>query len=276
MIKTFKKTRQNLLLDGKTGKYLKYAIGEILLVVIGILIAVQINNWNQSRNRVETETTLLKQLKVEMLNIYSDIYSDYNLISLGDDSHYNIVDYIEKDVIYNDSMSFDFAFIKQDEYIYPSDAVYSRIKEVGLDIIRNDSIRFLVQVIYQGTFPRLSKNNSFNPDISETLDGYYLNHFRLNRDYSLKYTHTFDTDTLSGRTYRERNNYPYEGTRNGIKRKYTIGFVPLDFEALKKDHKFRLLLEQTKDYRNYKRRNYYWAKNGIQNLIRLIDKELEE
>lgn len=47
MIKIFRKIRQNLLEKGKTSQYLKYALGEILLVVIGILIALQINNWNQ-------------------------------------------------------------------------------------------------------------------------------------------------------------------------------------------------------------------------------------
>ena len=53
MIKFFRKIRQNLLSEGKTGKYLKYAIGEIILVVIGILIALQINNWNENRkNRI--------------------------------------------------------------------------------------------------------------------------------------------------------------------------------------------------------------------------------
>ena len=49
MIKFFRKIRQNLLSEGKTGKYLKYAIGEIFLVIIGILIALQINNWNSER-----------------------------------------------------------------------------------------------------------------------------------------------------------------------------------------------------------------------------------
>ena len=47
MIKFFRKIRQNLLSEGKTGKYLKYAIGEIVLVVFGILIALQINTWNE-------------------------------------------------------------------------------------------------------------------------------------------------------------------------------------------------------------------------------------
>lgn len=49
MIKFFRKIRQNLLSEGKTGKYFKYAIGEIILVVIGILIALQINNWSENR-----------------------------------------------------------------------------------------------------------------------------------------------------------------------------------------------------------------------------------
>ena len=49
MIKFFRKIRQNLLMENKTGKYFKYAIGEIILVVIGILIALQINNWNSQR-----------------------------------------------------------------------------------------------------------------------------------------------------------------------------------------------------------------------------------
>jgi len=55
MIKIFRKIRQNLLMENKTGKYFKYAIGEIILVVIGILIALQINNWNENRKNKITE-----------------------------------------------------------------------------------------------------------------------------------------------------------------------------------------------------------------------------
>jgi len=49
MIKLFRNIRQKLVAEGKTTNYLKYAIGEIVLVVIGILIALQINNWNESQ-----------------------------------------------------------------------------------------------------------------------------------------------------------------------------------------------------------------------------------
>lgn len=65
MIKFFRKIRQILLSEGKTGKYFKYAIGEIILVVIGILIALQINNWNEQRKENIKEQALLKRLEKE-------------------------------------------------------------------------------------------------------------------------------------------------------------------------------------------------------------------
>jgi hypothetical protein len=49
MINFFRKIRQKLIQENQMGKYFKYAIGEILLVVIGILIALQINSWNEGR-----------------------------------------------------------------------------------------------------------------------------------------------------------------------------------------------------------------------------------
>ena len=65
MIKFFRKIRQNLLIENKTGKYFKYAIGEIVLVVIGILIALQINNWNEERKADIIENKALVALKNE-------------------------------------------------------------------------------------------------------------------------------------------------------------------------------------------------------------------
>ncbi|PWI31109.1 hypothetical protein DI383_00075 [Flavobacteriaceae bacterium LYZ1037] len=65
MIKFFSKIRQNLLMENKTGKYLKYAIGEIVLVVIGILIALQINNWKEQQIESKNEQAILKRLSKE-------------------------------------------------------------------------------------------------------------------------------------------------------------------------------------------------------------------
>ena len=62
MINFFRKTRKNLADKNKPFKYLRYAIGEIVLVVVGILIALSINNWNQSRIENKKELVLLQQL----------------------------------------------------------------------------------------------------------------------------------------------------------------------------------------------------------------------
>lgn len=73
MIKFFRKIRYNLMGQNKTGKYLKYAIGEILLVVIGILIAIQVNNWNEER---KTD----KQFKVIINRLYTSIKVDLDIL----------------------------------------------------------------------------------------------------------------------------------------------------------------------------------------------------
>jgi hypothetical protein len=73
MIKFFRKIRQNLLSEGKTGKYLKYAIGEIVLVIIGILIALSINTWNEDRKLRIEEHKYLKDLQVEMASNINEL-----------------------------------------------------------------------------------------------------------------------------------------------------------------------------------------------------------
>ena len=73
MIKFFRTIRQNLLMENKTGKYLKYAIGEILLVIIGILIAVSINGWNEDRKLKIEEQSILIDLKQEVTSNLKDL-----------------------------------------------------------------------------------------------------------------------------------------------------------------------------------------------------------
>ena len=67
MVKFFRHIRKSLIEQSKMGKYFKYAIGEILLVVIGILIALQINNWNEN-----------KKLKAKTHEYYSQLLEDLN------------------------------------------------------------------------------------------------------------------------------------------------------------------------------------------------------
>jgi len=201
MIKLFRKVRQKMFAEKKFSNYLLYAIGEIILVVIGILIALQINSANQNRQRAKLEKVLLKEVKREMSSIYGDLWKDATLLGVGDKSHHTINKYITQDAPYTDSLCFDFHWIKFDEYIYPTNAAYGRLKEEGLDIINNDTIRSYIQGLYESLFPRLMKNNSFNPDISEVFNDYYLDSFKPNTDYTLKFSTQFANDTVGSRVF---------------------------------------------------------------------------
>ena len=75
MLNFFRRIRQSLLGSGQTRKYILYAIGEIALVVIGILLALQINNWNEFRKERQVEQELLEGLRSEMT--YNREHLDY-------------------------------------------------------------------------------------------------------------------------------------------------------------------------------------------------------
>lgn len=66
MLKFFRKIRQDLMGKNQRAKYLKYAIGEIALVVIGILIALQINNWNENRKTKLKEIEVLEAIQISL------------------------------------------------------------------------------------------------------------------------------------------------------------------------------------------------------------------
>ncbi|GGG55882.1 DUF6090 family protein [Bizionia arctica] len=96
MIKFFRKLRYNLMEQNKTGKYLKYAIGEIILVVIGILIALQINNWNEKRLKQEQLISVYERTLTDIENDIQELTTNLE--------YYNGIEYIFKKVI-NDSIT---------------------------------------------------------------------------------------------------------------------------------------------------------------------------
>ena len=105
MIKFFRKIRQNLLSEGKIAKYFKYAIGEIILVVVGILIALQVNNWNEGRKDSIKEQQILIQLKedyeINLEQLDQKISHRMSIIQAGNE----ILKYIDEPTnINNDSI----------------------------------------------------------------------------------------------------------------------------------------------------------------------------
>jgi hypothetical protein len=73
MIKLFRNIRKNLLSEGKTSKYLKYALGEIILVVIGILIALQINNFRNFISFIHNDLLSKEKEKTQLLLVKLEI-----------------------------------------------------------------------------------------------------------------------------------------------------------------------------------------------------------
>ncbi|WP_350290034.1 DUF6090 family protein [uncultured Croceitalea sp.] len=95
MIKFFRKIRQNLLSENKFSKYLIYAVGEIILVVIGILIALQINNWNENRkSEIETQN-YYRQILIEIKNERKYIDSQINRLERSITTYDNYVEFVK-------------------------------------------------------------------------------------------------------------------------------------------------------------------------------------
>ncbi|TDQ17014.1 hypothetical protein DFQ04_1662 [Algoriphagus boseongensis] len=87
MVSFFRKIRQKLLQQNRVTRYLVYALGEILLVTIGILIALQINTWNSERQENQEEIKTLKALKVDFLqskeNVERTIFNQSRVVNLN-------------------------------------------------------------------------------------------------------------------------------------------------------------------------------------------------
>ena len=173
MIKFFRKIRQNLLVENKNAKYFKYAIGEIILVVIGILIALQINNWNE--NRVNQ-----KKIKNYVVNLIQDLKNDtvqtHRRIR-GIKHQINYIDstanYFRKkkiraitniDAIYE--LNFNYGYKPLTWF----DATIEEIKNSGsLNLIKNDSLREKIISYYSFT-NHLNQDYLQDSNLASTLD----------------------------------------------------------------------------------------------------------
>jgi len=158
MIKLFRNIRQKLLAEGKTANYLKYAIGEIGLVVIGILIALQINNWNEARKAHIAQKALLA-------NFMEDLKADSTLLQ---GYHQDLSGYIE---------------------------THEEIQKARKGIINSETIKNPMNIRHSIRYHSIVLNN--HPDIAtkitnETLRddilNYYQNLSELNNSYNQFHT----------------------------------------------------------------------------------------
>ncbi len=150
MIKIFKHIRQRLLTENKFNKYLLYAIGEIILVVFGILIALTINNWNEDRKETKKERLILKEFKTSIDNdlLSYDLNYGWRLERkrTGLDS---LLFYMKNGVKIHDTLFIIFyGMMSMDIRLTHDEGPYEALKSSGLDHIKNDSLRTAINRTY--------------------------------------------------------------------------------------------------------------------------------
>jgi len=155
MIKFFRKIRQNILSENKFGKYLIYAIGEIILVVIGILIAVYINNSVQANKAELRELNLLNELKINLTTNVKNLDRDISTQIEGEKSINQLLDILSNKRPYNDSIPFYLTngiFVPD---VILTSSSFETLKSSGLEIIKSDMLRQQIINLFEVTYPYL-------------------------------------------------------------------------------------------------------------------------
>jgi len=165
-------------MENKTSKYLKYAIGEIVLVVIGILIALQINIWNENRKARLNEKAILNSLKEELNSTLEELKRDLKVQNNYKQSTENVYTYIQNKPKLVDSMYKDFYNIAGLESTFPKTSVYKSLISGNIEIVKSDTLRKLITDIYETLYPRIISKVNIRLDAAGLVFPYYQKHFK--------------------------------------------------------------------------------------------------
>ena len=198
MIKFFRHIRQNLIMENKTSKYLKYAIGEIVLVVIGILIALQINNWNESQKALKKEKIYLVKLSQ---NIKDDISLLEDIIKT-DSIIINDLKKLSEEILTATSIQ-DINLKTNSRFRYllfnPNKTTLDNIISSGqIEIIRNDSIVESLLKYYKSV-------TKYREGIDESLKNYS----RDIENFFMNFDHTRNDKILKKKTIEDYRDHPF-------------------------------------------------------------------
>jgi len=143
MIKFFRHIRQKHIMENKTGKYFKYAIGEIILVVIGILIALQINNWNEQRKDRVKEQALLGQLKKEYESNLIQLNEKIEMRKTMVNSAQKLLNMIDhRDQVVSDSIAYYLSYTRMSPTFDPIEN--DLINSGKLDLIQDEELKSML------------------------------------------------------------------------------------------------------------------------------------
>ena len=189
MVTFLRQVRKSLLESGAARRYFIYAAGEIVLVVVGILIALQINNWNESRNEREQECNVLHEL-IENLEINVKRL-DVNIERGNTDNSMAdvLITSINKNNPYSDTLDryFPLALNPVDEGSFISFVGYESLKNTGFDIIQNYELKKEIITLFEGTYKDLRARYDRIQLSNTALNGFIDQHFYMKASESREY-----------------------------------------------------------------------------------------
>ena len=141
--------RIDALMQKRVGRYIIYAIGEIILVMVGILLALKVNNWNESNKQKQEELQILKELRsdLEFTIEELDTAAYYNRLMVND--LVNIRKYINEDLPYEQKLDTAFGNLDLWSMSYIPFVAYESLKNKGIDLISNDSLKNHITKFYE-------------------------------------------------------------------------------------------------------------------------------
>lgn len=148
--------------QGKSFKYLRYAIGEIALVVIGILIALQINNWNLENMDRRQEVKILQQLQADLRQNQTEIEDILRLNADRLRCCDSIHAYWQEGREVNDSLRLYFESINTDALFNNAQTTYQYIQNQGTNFLTNDSLRDVIIMTYERDFENIFTRESMS------------------------------------------------------------------------------------------------------------------
>ena len=165
--------------ENKTGRYLKYAIGEIILVMIGILLALQVNNWNNNRIDRSNERKILLELKKGLELDKEKMHVALKESKVAVEKMKRLKQLLNnKDHNYSKDLDELFGQVYGIRKVFLNRAFYEDLKASGLRIINNERIRLQIVQLFEENYVELS--NIFNfaePSVNDVTRPYYLKNF---------------------------------------------------------------------------------------------------
>ncbi|WP_411768152.1 DUF6090 family protein [Winogradskyella sp. A3E31] len=171
MIKFFRRIRYDLMSEnpqeqssrtGKTTRYFKYAIGEIALVMIGILLALQVNDWNENRKTIKQEINILKQLQSDLKENSVEVKETNDLTKNRVDYSKMILSYLEENRPVDDSLKLAFEWLTTDGLFNVANTTYKYIENQGINVLTNDGLRAQITEMYERHFKNITIRESLN------------------------------------------------------------------------------------------------------------------